>query len=282
VFIHTFWLLLKLRGYRIVWTVHEVDVHDVTQLGWMHGLSRRLLWKLSDLVFTHTPDVRREAERRWGPKRHIHTIPIGSYEGAYPDEVGRDAARARLGIPAGDFAFVFFGNVRPYKGIDLLLAGFRALQVDHPEAHLLIAGKPFSPEFRTDVEATAAGLRNVHLQLGYVPDGDIQYWLRAADCFVAPYKYIETCSAIYLALAFDLPIVIKSEGNVVEFETQPIGIFMRSSDEIGSAMRRMLEMPAAERERLRDGTRVASQSYSWERLMERYRDAFARFEAAPN
>jgi beta-1,4-mannosyltransferase len=277
--IHLLWLLLKLRGYRIVWTCHEVDVHDATRLTWMHGLSRRLLWKLADLVFTHTPDVRATAERRWGPKRHLHTIPIGSYAGAYPDDVSRDAARARLGIPAAACTFVFFGNVRPYKGIDLLLEAFAGLQPGYPEAHLVIAGKPYSADFRASVEAHAAPLANVHLHLGYVPDAEIQVYLRAADCFVAPYKYIETCSAIYLALAFELPIIIKSEGNVTDFEGQRIGIFMRSSTEIEAAMRQFLALPAAERALLRDNARVAAGAFAWENLQHRYRAAFDRYEA---
>jgi len=112
-----------------------------------------------------------------------------------------------------------------------------------------------------------------------VPDAEIQIYLRAADCFVAPYKYIETCSAIYLALAFELPIIIKSEGNVVDFETQRIGIFMRSSSEIEAAMRQFLVLPAAERATLRDNTRVAARAYAWENLQVRYREAFDRYEA---
>jgi glycosyltransferase involved in cell wall biosynthesis len=277
--IHLLWLLLKVRGYRIVWTCHEVDVHDATEVTWMHAASRHLLWRLADIVFTHTPDVRAAAERRWGAKRHIHTIPIGSYAGAYPDDLGRPGARARLGIPDDAFVFVFFGNVRPYKGIDLLLDAFAKVQPEHLQAHLIIAGKPHSETFRAEVEAQAAPLRNVHLHLGYVPDAEIQVHLRAADCFVAPYKYIETCSAIYLALAFELPIIIKSEGNVVDFETQRIGLFMRSSDEVESAMRRFLDMPVAERESLRNNTHAASQLYAWENLRQRYRAAFDAYEA---
>jgi beta-1,4-mannosyltransferase len=276
--IHVLWLLLKLRGYRMVWTVHEVDVHDATQLTWMHAASRRLLWRLCDIVFTHTPDVRVAAERRWGRKKYIYTIPIGSYEGAYPAERTRSETRARLGIPDDGFVFVFFGNVRPYKGVDLLVDAFRRIAADHPQAHLVIAGKPYSPEFADEVRQRAAGLNRVHLALGYVPDEDIQIYLRASDCFVAPYKYIETCSAIYLALAFELPIVIKSEGNVVDFEPHEIGVFMRSSDEIESAMHRMLDMPSADRERLRTNARAASQHFSWDRLRHLYREAFDRFE----
>lgn len=278
--IHAVWLALRLRGYRIVWTVHEVDVHDATQLTWMHAASRRLLWRLSDVVFTHSPDVRTEAVRRWGPKPHSHTIPIGSYDGAYAAEMSRDAARARLGIPADAFTFVFFGNVRPYKGVDLLVEGFRALVRDHPEAHLVLAGKPYSAAFRDEVTASVRDIPNVHLALGYVPDDEIQVYLRAADCFVAPYKYIETCSAIYLALAFDLPVIIKSEGNVVDFAALEIGLFLRDASEVGAAMRRMLELPAAERQRLRANTRRAAELYSWDRLRHAYHDAFERFESA--
>ncbi|MFQ5600556.1 MAG: glycosyltransferase family 4 protein, partial [Candidatus Krumholzibacteriia bacterium] len=213
-----FWLLAKLRGYKLIWTVHEVDVHDLDKHTRFHAASRRLLWRLADLVFTHTPDVRAEAERRWGRRKHVHTIPIGSYEGAYPSALSRAEARRRLGIPGGAFTFVFFGNVRRYKGVDLLIDAFRSLQPDHPEAHLVIAGRPNSEAFAAEVRSQVRNLQNVHLSLGYVPDADVQIYLHAADCFVAPYKYIETCSAIYLALAFELPIIIKSEGNVADFE----------------------------------------------------------------
>jgi glycosyltransferase involved in cell wall biosynthesis len=276
---HALWVLLKLRGYRLVWTVHEVDVHDIDQLTWMHALSRRFLYRLADMVFTHTPDVRADMERRWGRKRHADTIPIGSYEGAYPMSLSRAAARDRLRIPSDAFVFVFFGNVRPYKGVDLLIDAFEALQADHPEAHLIVAGKPYSQEFAAAMQARCAGLHRLRLQLDYVPDAEIQVYLRAADCFVAPYKYIETCSAIYLALAFELPIIIKSEGNVVEFEPRDIGLFLADATHVGAAMRRMLEMPAADRERMRANTLAASRDYSWDRLRHRYRAAFDRFEA---
>jgi len=274
-----YWMAARARGYHIVWTVHEVDVHDLQRTTTWHTLSRRLLWEFSDLVFAHTPDVLADASRRWGAKPHASVIPIGSYEGAYPDTLGRSEARRRLGIPEEDFAFVFFGNVRPYKGIDLLVEGFRNLVADHPDTHLIIAGKPWSDAFADEVRASVADLPNVHLSLGYVPDDDIQIHLRAADCFVAPYKYIETCSAIYLALSFGLPILIKSEGNVVEFAKHPIGIFMRRAEETGAAMRTLRELPAERLQEMQQATLRTSAFYSWDTLKYRYRDAFDRFES---
>ncbi len=277
--IHLLWLLLKWRGYRIVYTCHEVEVHDATELTWMHALSRRMLWRLADLVFAHSPEVAREAVRRWGPKPYLHTIPHGSYAGAYAHDLSREDARVRLGIPPADFAFVFFGNIRPYKGIDLLLDAFARIQPAHPHAHLILAGKPQSEQIRVEVEARAASVRNLHLDLRYVPDDEIQIYLRSADCFVAPYRYIETSGVIYLALAFELPIIIKLEGNVVDFEKERIGVFMRSSEEIEGAMRQILEMPESEREELQRNARIASERFAWENLRHRYRQAFDSYEA---
>ena len=92
-----------------------------------------------------------EAIRRWGEKPHAHVIPIGSYENAYPADVTRQQARQRFGIPDEAFAFVFFGNVRPYKGVNALIDAFRHVQSAHPTSHLLIAGRPHSEAFAAEV-----------------------------------------------------------------------------------------------------------------------------------
>jgi glycosyltransferase involved in cell wall biosynthesis len=277
--LHAFWHLAKLRGYKLAWTVHEVDVHDLERDTAFHAGSRRLLWRLADVVFTHTHNVREEAERRWGPRSHLHTIPIGSYEGAYPDSISGAEAREQLGIPDDAFVFLFFGNVRPYKGIDLLIHAFRVLLPEHPRAHLVIAGRPYSNAFASEMRMACRDLRNTHLTLGHVPDENIQIYMRAANCFVAPYRHIETCSAIYLALAFELPIIIKAEGNVTDFADQNIGILMHDSCETESAMRHMLQMSAEERGQLRHNTLAASRLFSWKTLQGLYCDAFAAFEA---
>jgi glycosyltransferase involved in cell wall biosynthesis len=276
--LHAFWSLARRRGYRLAWTVHEVDVHDRRALTQLHSASRQLLWRGSDVVFTHAAGVRAEAVRRWGARPHLHTIPIGSYEGAYAATLTRAEARRRLGVPDDAFAFVFFGNVRPYKGIDTLLASFRSVQREHPNAHLIIAGRPYSPEFAAFVRDSVRELANTHLSLERVPDDEVQTYLLAGDCFVAPYKYIETCSAIYLALAFSLPIIIKSEGNVVDFAEHDIGVLMDDSRQTAEAMRRVLTMPASAFDRLRGNARAASQLFAWSKLEPRYREAFSAFE----
>jgi glycosyltransferase involved in cell wall biosynthesis len=278
-YLHALWFLLELRGYRLVWTVHEVDVHDVTQLRWAHALSRRLLWALSDVVFTHSAAVRADAERRWGRKRHVYTIPHGAYAGAYRDDVTREAARARLGIPDSAHVFVFFGNMRPYKGVDVLIDAFRALHARNPDAHLILAGRPYDDAYASAIRASVRDLPRVHLALGFVPDDDVQIYLRAADCFVAPYRYVETSGALFLALAFQLPVIMTAQGNVPELESLGVGWFLRDAAEVRDAMQRFLDLPAGERARMREAAHAVARQHAWESLAPRYREAFDAVES---
>src|SRR5262249_55895216 len=121
---------------------------------------------------------------------------------------------------------------------------------------------------------------NVRLHLDYVSDDEVQVFLRAADCFVAPYRYIETSGVIYLALAYELPVIITSEGNVRELASQPIGIFLDDASQVADAMLRFLSLSTAERNAMRAATRSAARDNAWDNLARRYRAAFDAFEAA--
>ncbi len=277
--LHALWFALKLRGYRLVWTVHEVDVHDAQDFLWAHHASRRLLWRLADVVFTHAASVREKAVRRWGERQNLHTLPHGNYSGAYPDTISRAQARLRLGIPDAAQVFVSLGNLRPYKGIEGLLQAFQALQPQHPEAHLVIAGQPHSAAYGDSLATLARDIPNLHLLPHFVPDPDVQVYMRAADCFVAPYVHLETCGAIHLALTFDLPVVVTKAGNTVDLAALDVGIFMHDPGETEKALRCMLALSAAEREALRERVRRAARLHSWAALTPRYREAFEGFEA---
>jgi beta-1,4-mannosyltransferase len=276
--LHAFWLLAKWRGYKLVWTVHEVDVHDLERHRWIHAASRRLLWRQSAVVFTHSRAVRDEAVRRWGPKRHLYIVPHGSYVGGYPDTVTRDEARQRLGLPDRAQVFVFLGNLRPYKGVDLLIEAFRSLHAEFPDAWLVVCGRAERESFGAHVREAMRGLPNARLVEGFVPDADVQLYLRAADCFVAPYRRVETSGIVYLSLAFDLPVIVTAQGSAAELEPLGVGIFMRDPAETGSAMRRFLEMPEAERATLREAVRRAAHLQSWDAIGHQYRAALAAFE----
>ena len=280
VHLHGFWDLAKRRGYRLVWTVHEVDVHDLRRHRSLYEGSRRKLWRMADIVFAHSDEVSEAAVHRWGAREHVYTVPHGDFAGAYPDSMPRNEARARLQLPDDAVVFLFLGNIRPYKGVEELLDAFGALQAETPRTHLLIVGQPKVQALGDSIRARAAGIPNLHLHLGFAPDSEIQLYMRAADCFVAPYRYVETSGSIYLALTFGLPIITKLEGNVRAFCDKGIGFLLEDMAAMPQAMREFLALSDAERRQLRANVADALRDDAWDRVAERYRAAFAAYETS--
>ncbi len=110
---------------------------------------------------------------------------------------------------------LFFGLLRPYKGIDTLLEAFRKVK----GAELWIAGNP-----RMDVEplrklaAEAPG--RVRFLTRFVEDAEIPAIMRRADIVALPYRDVEHSGVLYAALAFGKPMVLSAVGGFPEVAAQ--------------------------------------------------------------
>ena len=113
----------------------------------------------------------------------------------------REAARARLGVPAGVPVFLFSGILRPYKGWDLLLDAFRRLRSELPEALLVLAGEPWGDA------ASLVAERNVRLELRYLREEERDLWFAASDAIVCPYRHATGSGIAADALAHGRPVI---------------------------------------------------------------------------
>ena len=186
----------------LVYTAHNVQPHD--DAGLLERLAAGALYRMADAVHVHDDEARRELLAHHRPRR-VAVIAHGSYIGAYPDTCSRGEARQKLGMPLDAFVFLALGQVRPYKGLDDLIAAFRAL----PGANLrlLIAGHPHDPGYGATLAREAALDDRIRLDLQYVADDAIQYCMRAADVCVLPYRSGTTSGAAILALSFGRPVI---------------------------------------------------------------------------
>ena len=233
----TLWELRVLRrmGVRIVWTLHNIGDHDGHK-GRLEMLFHRRFVELCDSVICHCAATRLLAIEAYGltPALHdrLHVVPHGNYTGWYADTLGRDAARAALGLSATDRVFLFVGQVRGYKGVDELLDVFRS--IDAPDARLIVAGRPNRIQTQTGLERQAAADPRVTLALGLVPDDRMQVYLRAADAVVLPYRDVLTSGSAILAMTFGLPVIapaigclpesLGSEGTILYDPSAPDGL----------------------------------------------------------
>ncbi len=196
-------------GRRLVYTVHNLDHHE-GRFPQLNEATNRWLFEHAHAIHVHDARTAEALASRYGRTKHVFMIPHGHYIGAYPNQIDQASARETLGLPQDAFVYLFLGQIRPYKGLDELLAAFQ--QMNDEKSHLLIAGNVDASQDSRRLQAQAAAHPRIHLHAGYVPDQELQRFFNAADVIVLPYQKATTSGAAFLAFSFARPIVAPALG----------------------------------------------------------------------
>jgi glycosyltransferase involved in cell wall biosynthesis len=127
--------------------------------------------------------------------------------------------RRHYGLGSTDPVALFFGGLRPSKGIEDLVAAFEGVVRAVPDAKLLIVGSPLAgvqPEAYLD-QARRAGLQgSVIVDARYVPIDQVASVVRTADVLVLPYRSATSSAVLQVAYAFGRPVVVTAVGALAE------------------------------------------------------------------
>lgn len=212
-------LWMRARGTRIVWTVHNLKSHEKN-----HWLSSWLfpLWfpRLCTHVIALTANGLSSAIGLYPPLRHKPSavIPHGHYRDEYPPALSREASREQLGLPRDRFTILFFGNVRKYKNVPLLIQAFRGMA--DPAVQLVIAGEPGPGVSADEIAGLARGDARIHLQLRFIPESQVPAFLGAADLVALPFDSILNSGSVLLALSFDRRVIAPCLGSLPEIHSK--------------------------------------------------------------
>lgn len=222
-------ILVKRRGYAVVWTLHNELPHNVTWPAW-HRFLRRTIARLADQVITHNPLAFRLVDSRAASQARKNVIPHPHYRDYYGRSLPKQEARASLRIPPAERLFLFLGLIQPYKGLEDLLAAWRSLGVATTEARLLVVGEPESEAYEATIRDSAVGLPNVELRLQYARDAELPLYFSAADCAVYPFRRILTSGSLMLARSYGVrPIVPDTNAVRAQLEDTPAFFFEQGS-----------------------------------------------------
>lgn len=205
--------LVKARGVRLVWTVHNLVSHETRTPKLEIWLSRRLA-ALADALIVHSEGAKDAVTEQFkvGPDK-IAIIPHGDFGDAYGEKVPRADARQRLGLDPQIPVVLFFGMIRPYKGVEQLLDTWRQTPSLNQNAILVIAGDARDRELAKSISVAASGNPNVHLQMRFIPDDEVPVFFGAADCAVLPFTQSLTSGSLALAQTYSVPVVAaRTEG----------------------------------------------------------------------
>jgi D-inositol-3-phosphate glycosyltransferase len=227
---------LRNQGIRTVFMVHNVLPHE--RLPFDRLLAKLCLGK-GNAFITHSLPESERLKAVLGSQIMVSCLPHPLYD-QYPREE-RKAARKKLGYDPGDILLLFFGLVRPYKGLDCLIQALGRLKQSGAAPKLLAAGEFWQNPAAFHKQIHRLGLDElVRLDNRYIPDEEIPRLFSAADLFVAPYIDGTQSGAVRLAMSFGLPILAtekalsENERDYAPLKIVPAGDAAALADGIGS------------------------------------------------
>ena len=205
-------LWARVRGFRIVWTMHNVVPHE--QLRPSYGLlARRILIALADVVICHCEYARQVLGRKFGRVERVEVIPHGSFAKAYPRDATKAEARRAFDMPNDVFVYGYFGNIRSYKGVEHLIDEFSTMEGG--DLRLLIAGA-LHANYDGPLRSLTIDDPRVITHLRHIADEEVQLVMAAVDVLVLPFVDTLTSGSAVLALGYGTPIVMPCLGCLPE------------------------------------------------------------------
>jgi glycosyltransferase involved in cell wall biosynthesis len=256
-------------GHPRVLTAHGV----LRREGWERrlGTLRRLLDRM-DAVIALSEFGRGRLMEAGVDAQRVRVIPHGAFDylTRQPDEAPLPPELAAVTDPV----ILFFGLIRPYKGVEVLLEAFRSVT----DAELWVVGRPLGVSMDALREAAERAPGRVRFVPRFVTDRELPAYFRRADIVALPHRDAEQSGVLFAALAFGKAIVMSDVGGFGEVAATGAGTVVPpgAPDELATRLQRLVD-DAPERERLAAAAAAAAAGpYSWElvarQTVDLYRD----------
>lgn len=242
-------LIWRLRGKKVVWTVHNLANHEKQRL-WLDRWNSLVVAWLAHVVLVHGETARSIVARTFRlPEAKVRVVFHGNYATTVDAQY--------LDYRHEGIRFLFFGLIRSYKGIPDLVSAFQRLEGNH---QLHIVGMIKDEALRREIETIASDDSRISLKFTYVSNDDLAELLAWCDVVVLPFREILTSGSLLMALTAGRPVVIPHAGVLTEYATNRCAFFYdpSSPDGLFGALRTATETEdigkkaAAARERALD------------------------------
>ncbi len=195
----------------------------------------------------------------------------------FGERVERSEACVRLGLDPANRYVLFFGLIRDYKGLDLLLDAWAQLRrAGRTEGRRLIVAGGFYTAREPYLNRIADnGLQDeVLLHDRFIPDDDVKYYFSAADFVVQPYKTATQSGVTQIAYQFCVPMVVTKVGGLAEIVPDGrVGYVCEPTPEgVAGAIERMYEGDTLQR--FRENCVEERRRFSWEEMCSRITELY--------
>jgi glycosyltransferase involved in cell wall biosynthesis len=282
----------KLLGKKIAFTAHNVNAgkRDLND-SWLNRFGLRVQYQLADQIFVHTTAMKNELISEFQvQERKVTIIPFGLNSSVPNTGLTSAQAKKQLGIKENEKTILFFGIIRPYKGLEYLTEAFLRLAAKDAGYRLIIAGNTIEGsegywgEILRKTDGDVNG-RRILQKVQFIPDEEIEIYFKAADVLALPYTDIFQSGVLFLSYSFGLPVVGTDVGSVKEDIIEGETGFLcmpRDPADLSRAIERYFESSLyatldSRRQEIRD---YAKARHSWDVVGDMTRGVYADLLAA--
>lgn len=206
------WRIRRCATSKVVFICHNVIPHEA---GWFDRVLAQRVLGLGDATIVHSERDRRKLLDLL-PRAQVHVAHHPTYSVFAENAPSASQARQELRLDNETPVILFFGFVRPYKGLNYLIEAL-SLVLEVLDAHLLIAG-----EFWDGVQPYREQIQSLHLEDHvtivdqYIPNEEIGTYFASADLVALPYVDATQSGIVQLAFGFGVPVVTTTVGGLGE------------------------------------------------------------------
>ena len=157
-----------------------------------------------------------EDMKQFVQQQKVKYIPHPVYDN-YGDPMDKPIARRWLKVPEEGKYILFFGFIRDYKGLDLLIKAMADERIKKSGIQLIIAGEYYGNQAAYDQLIAEQGIaESLILKTDFIPNEEVKYFFSAADLVVQPYKSATQSGISQLCYHFEKPMVVTNVGGLPE------------------------------------------------------------------
>lgn len=202
---------LKRKNIKVVMTVH--DILPFNQKFYDYKCYKRT-YQLVDEIIVQTDANKDRFKKEFPKNKHeIAVIPHGHFLD-YSKVVTKEKARKALGLSDNEFIYLFFGQIKKVKGVDVLLTAYGQLLKERPElknrVKLVLAGKEWKADYDDYKKIILEyGLEPfIRQDIKFIPDEEIDNYYGSADVCVLPYRDVYQSGVLQLTYAHEKPAIV--------------------------------------------------------------------------
>lgn len=190
----------------------------------------------------------------------------------FGESVERNTACEELKLNKDKKYILFFGFIRHYKGLDLLI---EAMQYVDDSVHLLVAGEFYEDKKPYDDLIHKLQLESrVHIADGYIPKEKVKYYFSAADMVVQPYREATQSGVTQIAYSFNKPMIVTNVGGLPEIVTDGVSGFVTDTrpQSIAKAISDFYDKNL--KEKMEAGAASEKNKFGWGKMITRITELF--------